>query len=142
MRELASLWSREPAGVIELVDATWQDNKIEWRPGDTWTACWSPSLVADLPLSPGFAVRTIDSRTVLRTALQVKVKYHAPESPLHRATTTVLRIGPAGTYRSVDATSFEVPLTGGDCDAETWLAAAEPRLVSDLAIWLRARTAK
>lgn len=142
MHKLASLWSREPTGVIEIVDATWQDDKIEWRPGDAWTACWNRSLVADVPPYPGVAVRTIDSRTAPRTALQVDVQHDAPGSPLHRVATTVLRIGPAGTYLGVGATSLKVPVPGGDYDAEIWVDAAEPRLVSHVAIWLRARTSK
>lgn len=142
VQKLASLWSREPTGVIEFVDATWQDDEIEWRPGDTWTACWNRSLVADVPPYPGVAVRTIDARTAPRSTLQVNVQHDAPESPLHRVATTILSIGPASAYLSLGATSVEVPLPGGDYDAETWVDAAEPRLVSHVAIWLRARTAK
>lgn len=141
MHKLVSLWSREPTGVIELVDATWQDDDIEWRPSDTWVACWGPSLVADAPPFPGVAVRTIDSRTAPHTALRVEVQHGAPESPLHRVATSVLRIGPAGAYLSVGATSLEVPLAAGDYEAEIWVNAEEPRLVSHVAVWLRARPA-
>ncbi|MCV2392972.1 hypothetical protein OEB99_01500 [Actinotalea sp. M2MS4P-6] len=139
MHRLVSLWSRESTGVVELVDATWQDG-VEWRPGDTWTACWGPSLVADAPPYPGVAVRTIDSRDAPRTALRVEVQHTAPEGRLHRVATTVIRIGSAGAYLSVGATSLEVPLAGGDYDTEVWVDAAEPELVTHVGIWLRART--
>lgn len=142
VNKLVSLWSREPTGVIELVDATWQDDKIEWRSGDTWTAYWSPSLVADAPPYPGVAVRTVDSHTAPRTALQVDIQHDSPDGPLHRVTATMLRVGPAGNYLNVGASSLAVPLPGGDYDAEIWVDADEPRLVSHVAIWLRARTAK
>jgi len=131
----------EPDGVIELVDQAWQDNP-EWRPGDTWTACWGPSLVADAPPYPGIAVRTIDSRAVpLRKALKVQVQHDVPDGHLHRVASTVLCFGQAGAYLSVGSTSLEVPLAAGDYSAEVWVDAPEPSLVSQVAIWLRAEAA-
>lgn len=141
MNKLVSLWAREPNGVVELVDAAWQDGP-EWRRTDTWVACWGPSLITDAPPYPGVAVRTIDSRTTPGRALRVQVQHDAPQSPLHPVAATVLRIGPAGAYLGVGATSLDVPLPAGDYDAEIWVDAPEPRLVSHVAIWLRAHPAE
>lgn len=132
---LAALWVRDPDGLIEFTDSTWQDYP-RWRPGDTWVAYWGPSLISDAPPFPGVAVRTLDARTHPGRALRIEVTREPPNAPLHRVADRSLTVGPAGMYLAAGSTSLHVPLATGNYPCEVWVDASEPSHVGHVAIWL------
>lgn len=136
---LVSLLVRDPDGVLEFTDAAWQDNPT-WRPGDTWVACWGPSLITDAPPFPGVAVRTLDAKTHPGSTLRIEVTKEPPRATLHKVAATTLWVGGAGMYLAAGAMCLDVPLAAGNYACEVWVDASEPSQVGHVAIWLGAPT--
>ena len=119
---------RDPDGVLEFTDATWQDNPT-WRPGDTWVAYWGPSLIADAPPFPGVAVRTLNAKIHPGSTLRIEVTQERPRATLRKVAATTLWVGGAGMHLAAGTTYLGVPLAAGIYPCEVWVDASEPSQV-------------